>query len=42
MTVERDDFRLAVTGFDERDVLVEAVEVRSDDSQDSAEKETDA
>lgn len=42
VTVDRDDFRLAVTGFDERDVLVEAVEVQSDDSQDAAEEETDA
>ena len=37
--VFRDDFRLSVTGFDERDVLVEAVEARPSDSSDSADEE---
>ncbi len=42
VTVDRDDFRLTVTGFDERDVLVEAVEDRTDDNPDAADFGTDA
>ena len=35
----RDDFRLTVTGFDERDVLVEAVQARPNDRTDSDDAE---
>lgn len=42
VTVDHDEFRLTVTGFDERDVLVEAVEVRSDDNPGAADVEGDS
>ena len=40
--VLRDAFRLTVTGFDERDVLVEAVEARPADNPDVVDAEADA
>lgn len=41
VAVGSDNFRMTVTGFDERDVLVEAVEARPNDSPDAADGEAD-